>query len=308
MATTTATASRPTAYAEREAGASEAPTSGVTWAPIIGGAFAAASLSLILMALGSGLGLASVSPWPNSGASATTFSIMTAIWLVIVHWLASGFGGYLTGRLRTKVVGLHTHEVFFRDSAHGLLSWATATVLALALFGSAAATVIAGGAKATGSIAAGAVQGAGQVASAATSNANIGDPSAYFVDMLFRSDRPASNSGDQDVRSEATRILLSGLQRGDVPPPDRAYLAQLIASRTGISQPDAEKRVSDVIDQAKAAETKARETADAARKAGAYLALFTALAMVVGAFVASVAGALGGSHRDEWSNQLAMRR
>jgi hypothetical protein len=305
MATTTATASRTTAYADRETGASEAPTSGVTWAPIIGGAFAAASLSLILMALGSGLGLASVSPWQNSGASATTFTVMTAIWLVIVHWLASGFGGYLTGRLRTKVVGLHTHEVFFRDTAHGLLTWATATVISVALFGSAAATLVAGGAKATSSIASGAVQGAAQGAS---SNANIADPSAYFVDMLYRSDRPTSTSGDQDVRSETARILLAGLQQGDVPPADRAYLAQLVASRTGMSQPDAEKRVSDVIDQAKAAETKARQAADVARKAGAYLALFTALAMMVGAFVASVAGALGGSHRDEWSNQLATRR
>jgi hypothetical protein len=81
-----------------------------------------------------------------------------------------------------------------------------------------------------------------------------------------------------------------------------------VAARTGLSQPDAEKRVSDVIDQAKAAEAKARDAADAARKAGAYLALFTALAMLIGAFIASVAGALGGAHRDEWSEQLRASR
>src|SRR5580698_2686537 len=80
----------------------EASTTGVAWPAILGGAFAAAALSLILLALGSGFGLASVSPWAGSGASATTFTIMTAIWLIITQWIASGVGGYLTGRLRTK--------------------------------------------------------------------------------------------------------------------------------------------------------------------------------------------------------------
>jgi hypothetical protein len=58
-------------------------------------------------ALGSGFGLVSVSPWPHSGASLTTFTAMTAIWLVIVQWISSALGGYLTltGRLRTKCVG-----------------------------------------------------------------------------------------------------------------------------------------------------------------------------------------------------------
>ena len=107
----------------------ETSTSGVAWPAIIGGAFAAAALSLILLALGSGFGLASVSPWPNAGASVTTFTVMTAVWLIVTQWLASGLGGYLTGRLRTKWVGLHTHEVFFRDTANGFLTWATATVI-----------------------------------------------------------------------------------------------------------------------------------------------------------------------------------
>src|SRR5581483_9048514 len=97
----------------------ESPVSAVSWAAIIAGAVVAAAISLLLVALGTGLGFASVSPWSNEGASATTFSVMTAAWLVIVQWFASGLGGYLTGRLRTKWVGTHDHEVFFRDTAHG---------------------------------------------------------------------------------------------------------------------------------------------------------------------------------------------
>ncbi len=276
----------------------EAPTSGVAWAAIIGGAFVAAAVSLILVALGSGLGLSAVSPWPGAGVTTTTFAITTAIWLVIVHWLASAFGGYLTGRLRAKSVGLHTHEVFFRDTAHGLLSWATATVVAVALLGSGAAALVAAGTKATVAGAAGATD--------AARGASPGDPTAYFVDKLYRSNQAAGAAAvDQDTRQETSRILAAGLETGDVPAADQAYLSQLVASKTGLSQTEAQQRVNDVLAQAKDAETKARQKADAARKAGAYLSLFTALAMAIGAFIAAVAGALGGSHRDEWSARLA---
>jgi hypothetical protein len=280
----------------------EASTSGVAWPAIIGGAFAAAALLLILLALGSGFGLASVSPWSNSGASATTFTVMTAVWLIVMQWLASGVGGYVTGRLRTKWVGLHTHEVFFRDTANGFLTWAVATVIGAAFLASAAASVVSGTATVVAGMASGAAAGASQgvVGSATQSGGTMTDPTAYFVDSLYRSDHPSANASDGDVRAQSSRILLNGLRNGDVPAPDKTYLGQLVAARTGLSQADAEKRVDAVIAQVKAAEVKARQTADAARKAGAYLSIFTALSMLVGAFIACVAAALGGQQRDEY--------
>ena len=102
--------------------------SAVSWPAIIAGAVVAAATSVLLLALGSGFGLASVSPWAG-GASPLTFTVMTAIWLIVMQWVASGLGGYLTGRLRTRWIGTHVHEVFFRDTAHGFLSWALATVI-----------------------------------------------------------------------------------------------------------------------------------------------------------------------------------
>jgi hypothetical protein len=270
----------------------ESPISAISWAAIIGGAFATAGLSLILLALGSGFGLASVSPWPNSGASVTTFTVMTAIWLIIVQWVSSGLGGYLTGRLRTKWVGVHTHEVFFRDTAHGLLAWAVAAVIGAAVLASAVSSVLSGGAHVAGTIASGAAEGASQ-------GVVQENPFAYYVDSLFRSDHPDAKTSDQDVRAETTRILAAGIENGAVPVGDRTYLAQLVAARTGLSQADAEKRVDDVITKAKAVETKARQIADAARKAGAYLSIFTAVSMLIGAFIAAAAAALGGRHRDE---------
>ena len=276
----------------------EAATSGVAWPAIIGGAFAAAALSLILLALGSGFGLASVSPWSNTGASATTFTVMTAIWLIVVQWLASGLGGYLTGRLRTKWVGLHTHEVFFRDTANGFLTWAVATVIGAAFLASAAASVVSGTATVVAGAAAGTSQGV--AASATQSGGAMTDPTAYFVDSLYRSDHPSANVSDGDVRAQSSRILLNGLRNGDVTAPDKTYLVLLVADRTGLSQADAAKRVDEVIAQAKAVEVKARQAADTARKAGAYLSIFTALSMLVGAFIACVAAALGGQQRDEY--------
>ena len=274
-------------------GTREASTSGVAWPAIIGGAFAAAALSLVLLALGSGFGLASVSPWSNSGASLTSFTVMTAVWLIIVQWLASGLGGYLTGRLRTKWAGLHAHEVFFRDTANGFLSWAVASVIVAAFLASAAASVVSGAAHVAAGVASGATQ------TAAQPGGNVADPMGYFVDSLFRSDHPNPNATSQDIRSESIRVLAMGIRSGDVPPADKTYLAQLVASRTGLSQADAAKRVDDVISQEKAVEMKAREAADVARKASSYFSIFTGLSMLIGAFIACTAAALGGQQRDE---------
>jgi hypothetical protein len=272
----------------------EAWASAVSWPAIIAGAFVMASASLILLALGSGLGLAMVSPWPNRGASVTTFSIVTALGLIVVQWLSSGLGGYLTGRLRTKWARTHTHEVFFRDTAHGFLTWALATVIGAFLLASATSSVVGGGVQAAATVASGAAQGAANSAGSAAL-----DPRAYDIDSLFRSSRPDANTSTADTRLEATRILAKGVTSGEVPAADRTYLAQLVAARTGISEADAQKRVDDVIAQEKVAETKVRQAADAARKAASALSIFTALSMLVGALIASAAAALGGQQRDE---------
>src|SRR5579862_4487506 len=189
-------------------GLAESAVSAVSWAAIFAGAAGAASVSLILLSLGSGLGLASVSPWSFNNPSVTTFTIMTAIWLIVIQWLASGLGGYLTGRLRTKWVNVHTHEVFFRDTAHGFLAWAVATVLVAAIAASGAASAVSGGARAVGAVGAGA---------AAAARPLSGDASAYLTDSLFRTNQPDANGSLGDARPEAGRILATGLANGDVP-------------------------------------------------------------------------------------------
>jgi hypothetical protein len=270
--------------------AAESSISAVSWAAIFAGAFVAAASSLVLVSLGSGFGLASISPWPNSGASVTTFTAMTAVWLIVVQWFASGLGGYLAGRLRTKWAGTHTHEVFFRDTAHGFITWAVATILVVGFLASAASSALSGGIRAGATVAAGASQGT------TTAAAQI---APYDIDMLFRSSGADSNTNNgADSRAEAARILANGIASADVPTTDRTYLANLVSARAGISQEDAQKRVDAAIARAKAADVKARQAADAARKAASEATIFTALSMLVGAFIACIAAALGGQRRD----------
>lgn len=271
----------------------ESSVSAVSWTAIIAGAFIAMSASVLLVALGSGLGLASISPWRDTGASPTTFTAITAIWLIVVQWISSGLGGYLTGRLRTRWVGTHTHEVFFRDTAHGFIAWSVATVVVAFVIASAASSMIGAGVHAAATVGSGAAQG---VANTAQTGPVV---APYDVDILFRSAQSDANAPTSDARAETSHILAKGLTTGDVPTADRSYVAALVAARTGISQPEAEKRVDDAIAQVKAAETKARETADAARKAAAEASIFTALSMLIGAFIACAAAVLGGHRRDQ---------
>jgi hypothetical protein len=278
---------------ERSADAS--PVSAVSWAAIFAGAVTAAAVSLLLAALGTGLGFASISAWPNSGASAATFSIMTAVWLIVMQWVASGLGGFITGRLRTKWASLHTHEVFFRDTAHGFVMWAFATVVTVSIV-----ALVAGGIAREGARAASTVVAAGAQGAAENIQASPGSVSAYSVDTLFRAAPSAGGTAPSpaEARAEVTRILATALGNEGLTDADKAYLVQLVASRTGLSATEAEQRVDAVVSQVKAAELKARQAADQARKAASITSIFTALSMLIGAFIACVAAAIGGRERD----------
>jgi hypothetical protein len=289
MALVAETAGRAAVVADDISGSQSA----VSWAAIIGGALAAVALTLLLVALGSGIGLSSVSPWTALNPSATTFTLLAAVWLIIVQWLSSALGGYISGRLRTKWTGIHTDEVFFRDTVHGFLAWALASVLVVAFATSSISSAVSSAGRAISNVAGSAASTATQAAANQSSGSN-----GYFVDALFRKDRPDANTSSQDARAEGARIIARAAANGNLEPGDRTYLAALVASRTGLSQEDAEKRVDDTMAQIKAAEDKAKQAADAARKASAQASFYLFFSMLIGAFIASTAGAIGGRQRD----------
>jgi hypothetical protein len=263
-------------------GKTEASTSAVSWPAIIAGAFVVSALSLILLALGAGVGLSSISPWTNQGVSASTVGKGAIVWMILVQIIASAMGGYLAGRLRTKWVAVHSHEVYFRDTAHGFLVWSVGLVVTAAFLASAATSMVSGTPS----------SGSGAGAGTAVASAGSANPTAYFADSLFRSDRVGGERADTSIRAEAALILARGLRQGDVPEQDRAYLAQLVASHTGMSQAEGQRRVSEVIDQD-------RQAADEARRSAAHLLYWTFLALLIGAFCASYAATIGGRQRDE---------
>ena len=290
----------------------------MSWGAVFAGAAAAAALSLILLLLGTGLGLSSVSPWASEGVDASTFGVSSIIWITFMQLAASAVGGYLAGRLRTKWTGVHNDEVYFRDTAHGMLAWAVATLGTAALLGSVIGAILGGGvqagAAAVGNAASAAVSGAtgGGVTSrtrpAAWGSGQDEGPMAYFVDSLFRAgagddrrdDRPPEQSAA--AVAEVTRIFANGMRTGSLPNDDVRYVGQVVAQRTDVSQQQAEQRVRDVFMNLQTtlndAETKAREAADAARKASSYAALWLFISLLAGAFTASWMATFGGKQRD----------
>ena len=295
--------------------------SAVSWGAIAAGAAAAASLSLILLILGVGLGLSSVSPWARDGISAGTFGVSTILWLTLTQLLASAMGGYLAGRLRTKWTEVHPDEVYFRDTAHGFIAWAVATLATAALLTSVIGSILSSGVQAGAAVTGGAVGTATSMVGAGTASERMpqdsnGGPMGYFVDSLFRRDPAiagaaatgASGDGDAVERSstrdatEVSRIFMNVSRAEPLPPEDIRYVGQVVAQRTGLSQQEAEKRVNDVYARAQAklrdAQVAARDAADKARKASAYGALWLFVSLLIGAFVASLAATYGGRRRD----------
>jgi hypothetical protein len=247
----------------------ETSATGVSWAAVFAGAFAIGALALILAVLGGGIGLSSVSPWPSNAVQASRISAGAIVWLMLVQLIASSTGGYLAGRLRTKWVSLHTHEIYFRDTAHGFIAWAVALVISTILFASYATSI------------------ATRPTMSSTENA----PGNYFVDMLFRTDHPTAGRTDEPLRSEAAPILAHVLGHPDMAQRDEAYLANLVASATGLTTGEAEARVTETV----AAD---RQAADMARKAIAHSLYWLFVAFLVGAFSASYAATIGGRQRD----------
>lgn len=254
----------------------------VSWGAILAGAFSAAAVSIALATLGAGTGFSLTSPWSDSGISASTLKWTAGVYLVLTAVIASTIGGYMAGRLRKKWADAPRQETLFRDTAHGMATWAFATLLVVAVVGSGAASLLS---SAIGGASRGAAQGAANSSSISGMD--------YFTDMLLRPNSSTAGTNDPNSSRREVNVIFSRSLAvgGDFVESDRTYLAQLVAQRTGLSQADAEKRVSDIITQAKS-------YVDSARKYAIAFALWTTLALLAGAFAAAAGAIEGGQLRD----------
>ena len=262
----------------------------VDWPAIIAGIVLASAISLTFIAFGSAIGLNFVDFNAREGASPIFIGIAAALWYLWVHVSSFMAGGYLTGRLRRRYYDATEDESDLRDGAHGLLVWAGALVVS--------AIVAAAGVGAVGNMVGTAVSTAATAASAASDDTNeVLDPNAYFIDTLYRSDRPATDTAA--ARDEAGRIFArAALVDGTVAEEDRAYLAQSVAANTGLAPEEAQARVDQTIANVEAARQEALEAARIARNTAIIAAFLIAAASLVSAIGAYWAAQRGGNHRD----------
>jgi hypothetical protein len=264
----------------------EDASAAVSWAAVIAGAVGNVAVTLILLAFGVGVGFSVISPWADQGVSATTFTIAGGVYLIAVAMLASTIGGYLAGRLRSQWNTVHEHERYFRDSAHGFLTWAIALVVGVGLLGGAFSHFVAG---------------ASSTAAPAAAAMSQGSTTDSYVDALLRGDptgnlaAPNGQGANAGYRAEIARILAPGLRKGgSLSDADHTYLGKIVSARTGLPPTDAQQRVDQVVTQAKSA-------ADAARKSAAAASLWLVVAMLAGALSGSLAAIEGGNLRNrEW--------
>lgn len=251
----------------------------VQWGPVIAGAFTAAALAIVLHVFASAIGLAVSSTAPTWRDASVGLMILSGVYLILAALASYGLGGYIAGLLRERFgTSVTIEEVEFRDSIHGLLVWAVATLLT-AFF-----LVVA-------------VSASSRIAPPAATPSSTSTVSestiAFDIDRLLRGERRPADAADmQQLRGEVGRILLSSSSHSGVAPDDRAYLVRLVAARSGLAPNDAERRVDTAIASAK-------ENLSRARKSGVILAFMAGAAALIGAVAAWLAAVVGGQHRDD---------
>lgn len=278
-----------------------------SWTAAIAGAFAATAVTFLIISLGSGIGLSVASPYRVS-PSGTTLTLIGAIWLLMAQAFGFACGGYLAARMRSHFVDDASDEGRFRDAAQGFLVWSLGVVIT-ALF------VALAGLYTTST----ATNASANIITAAASNSensggSVTNTTDYFVDMLFRPG-PSANAGattdsagaNNQSRAEAARVLAHAVTQGQLSNYDRTYLAQVVSQRTGLSQDEAQQRVTNVENQARDA---VKQAGDKVAKAGAYLSFWTFMSLLFGAVAAVLGGILGGESRQDdgaWSPTIQPR-
>lgn len=274
----------------------------IEWGPVVAGALVAAALGSVAIGFGAAVGLSLTSPWPGSGISLWATLIFVTYWTVLVQILAFAAGGYLAARLRTPAAPGVAGDRQFGDGVHGLLMWAIG-VLMMAFLAAFASTVAAG---TTSRLVAGTAAGAGAAMSGGGPAAGI-NPAEFATASLLRpvpgATPPAAGqppaADDTLLRADLARTFGSVIRNRELTVRDRDYLAQVVSTRTGASQEDARRRVTEAVNEARDLEIRARDAADKARKSAVLAGFTTAAALLIGLAAACAAGVWGGRHRDD---------
>lgn len=254
----------------------ESNASGISWSAVIAGAFVNGSLAMIFFLLGLGLGLALISPWPGEGAGIVAIGVGTVIWVIATHAVASGLGGYLAGRLRTKWTDAPREEVYFRDTAHGFLVWAVSVIITTVLIGWAISSVITSGVMLAGA----AADNADTPIS--ISNEEIrNNPGGYLLDSMILAQ--LHSTGNTPGSDSKTIGIPAEFRAPDGSAGEHQGMVEKIDMHVMFVQAENEVTAEEV---------------EEARRALRTASLWMFAALLIGAFCASIAATIGGRQRD----------
>jgi len=248
----------------------------IQWGAIVAGAIAASALAFVLHSFAIAIGLSTSSTAPTWRDASFALVALSGLYLIFAAVFSYGFGAFVAGSIlaRNRVAEPKTFE--FHDGIHGLLVWALATLLTAVVAIAAAQTLTRLTASSGGS--------AGLSSSVAGENII-----AFDLDRLFRAER-APDGDVNSARAEAGRILLTAASHSGLQADDRSYLIRLVSARTGLAQPDALRRVDEVV-------ARAKENITRARRSGVLLGFMVGAAALLGAAVSWFAASAGGDRR-----------
>lgn len=268
----------------------------VSWGAVLAGAIVAVVVGLMLNVLGIAIGASAVDATGGDTPSGQTFGIVSGVWLLVANLIGLAVGGYVAARFSGTAD--NTDGIL-----HGLSVWGISYLISAVLLGN----IIAGTAntafQGASSIIGGVAQGAGQAASAASGPAAQAAQQINPQQLIDRARSALQTGGDparmssEQRNAEIGTLVTRRVTNGNLPNEDRQRLNQLVAAEYGISADEAQRRVTQVEEQAtrtaQQAEQRAREAANAAATASAVAAYWVFAAMLLGAVAAVLGARLG---------------
>jgi hypothetical protein len=246
----------------------------LAWSPVVLGALTTSAVLSILIPFGAAVGLGVSSASPTWRDASIALWLLSGIFLILAALVSFGCGGYLAARSRTSYGAAAAEDIERRDGWHGIASWAVAILLSVIIAALLALST-------TGR------------PSALAAPPSPSEPAilSYEIDHLLRAQRRLPNAELGPIRAEVGRILLTSSSHSGVSADDRAYLVQIVSTVTGITGPDADRRVDTIIADARRAISRARAST-------IILAFSIAASLLLGVIAAWAGAEAGGRHRD----------
>jgi polyhydroxyalkanoate synthesis regulator phasin len=270
------------------------------WA-VLAGAVVGVVVLFLLGLLGLGIGLATLDPAPGGGDTpgVGTLGIGTAIWGIITFLIALFAAGWIAGRLAgdpKKLDGL----------LQGVVAWAVTALVVMWLMTTTISSVIGGAFSLVGNVASASAQ-AVQEAVGQVGGGTLGDAAQQIpweqVRQRVEQALPADVELDQETFMAAFREMV---REGG----DRQAVIDVLVQQGGMSQEEAESTLQNLEAEyqqaAQEAEQQAGQAAEAAASAVSSAALWSFVALLLGAIAAAGGGWLG-APRDEIAAGGAVR-